>query len=220
MNPFALALGLSRAGFSLSSLRLYDDLIVLADELLALSQAQGFQSFEAVALIHRGWSLAMKGRTEEGIAEIVKGREANLKLVGCDWPSFLLALAEALGRAGQAEEGLKRIDELEQSGTQQREIQNRLHRARAGLHLMLGKSDVAEKNLEEAIAVARGQQAKFLELLAGMDLAQLWSAQGKTSQARELLAPIYGWFTEGLDMPVMAEARILLAALDGPPMTP
>ena len=65
-NPFALALGLVLAGFSLSSLRLYDDIIVLADELQALSQAQGFKSFEAIASIHRGWSLSMQGRTTEG----------------------------------------------------------------------------------------------------------------------------------------------------------
>ena len=83
------------------------------------------------------------------------------------------------------------------------------------MHLTLGESEAAEENLQQAIAIAQGQQAKFLELLAGMDLAELWSAQGKTSQARELLAPIYGWFTEGLDMPIMKEAKALLDKLGG-----
>ena len=214
-NPFSLTLGLTLALHWLPQLRLYDDLIVLANELLALSRAQGFKLFEAAAIIARGHSLAMKGRTEEGIAEIVAGQQVGRPLLGFEWPPTLLALAESLGRAGQAEEGLKQIDEVEQTRRQYRESQVEIHRVRARLQLMLGESDAAEENLQMAIAVAQGQRAKFLELLAAMELAQLWSAQGKAERARDLLAPIYGWFTEGLDLPIIKEAKALLDKLGG-----
>ncbi len=87
------------------------------------------------------------------------------------------------------------------------------YRLRARLHLLIGETDVAEKFLRRAIVLARAQHATFLELLAGIDLARLLDSQGKRAEARDLLAPIYGWFTEGLDTPVLKDAKALLDEL-------
>jgi predicted ATPase len=78
----------------------------------------------------------------------------------------------------------------------------------------------AEAYLERALAVARKQQAKSWELRAAMSVARLWRDQGKPRQAREVLAPVYGWFTEGLDTSDLKEAKALLDALSPPPDAP
>jgi predicted ATPase len=75
------------------------------------------------------------------------------------------------------------------------------------------RSAEAEDCYQHALAMARKQQAKFWELRASISLARLWRDQGKRSEARELLEPIYGWFTEGLDTPVLKEAKALLDEL-------
>jgi predicted ATPase len=81
--------------------------------------------------------------------------------------------------------------------------------------LLSHDSTAAEEDLHSAIAVTQRQTAKFLELLAAIDLARLWMTQRKRAEARDLLAPIYGWFTEGLDTPVLMEAKALLDKLGG-----
>ena len=79
--------------------------------------------------------------------------------------------------------------------------------------LSLGERTSAEESYSEALEVARHQQAKFWELRAGIDLGRLWRDQGKCIEARELLMPIYDWFTEGFDTPVLQDAKALLAEL-------
>jgi class 3 adenylate cyclase/tetratricopeptide (TPR) repeat protein len=208
-NPFSLAIALSLALPWLSVPRLYDDFMVVADEQIALCHEQGFKWFGVLAAIRRGWCLAMKGRAEEGVAEIMNAWPT----VGPVWPDSLLQLADSLGKAGQPEEGLKRVAEAEQTKKQNGEIQVRMHGVRARLLLALGESHAAEESLQRGLAVARSQQARFLELLTAMELAQLWHGQGKVAQARELVGPIFGWFTEGLDMPVLQDAKALLDKL-------
>ena len=78
----------------------------------------------------------------------------------------------------------------------------------------------AEAYLEQALTVARRQQAKSWELRAAMSMARLWRDQGKPQQARELLAPVYGWFTEGFDTRDLKEAKALLDALSPSPDAP
>ena len=78
------------------------------------------------------------------------------------------------------------------------------------------KTEEAEQCFHKAIAIARKQQAKSLELRATMSLARLWQSQGKTAEARQMLADIYGWFTEGFDTADLQAARTLLADLTGP----
>jgi predicted ATPase len=90
-----------------------------------------------------------------------------------------------------------------------------VHRTAGEIALMSPQPDVAraEAYFERALAIARLQQAKSWELRAAMSLARLWRDQGKPQQARELLAPVYGWFTEGFDTRDLKEAKALLDEL-------
>ena len=94
-------------------------------------------------------------------------------------------------------------------------IEAELHRLRGELQLALPKPDQsdAEACFGRALAVAREQQAKFWELRAATSLARLWRDQGKRAEARDLLAPVYGWFTEGFDTPDLKDAKALLDEL-------
>jgi predicted ATPase len=126
-------------------------------------------------------------------------------------------LAEACGEAGQPEAGLTVLD---QAFTQvvtmgARGWEAELSRLTGVLRLQLPSPEVsrAEASFPKALAVARGQEAKALELRAAMRLARLWQPQGKRIEAHALLAPVYGWFTEGFDTADLQEARALLEAL-------
>jgi predicted ATPase len=98
--------------------------------------------------------------------------------------------------------------------TDGRLIEAALHRLRGELLSAAGDKAAAERSYCMALAVARRQEAKLYELLAATSLARLWRDQGKRIEARDLLAPVYGWFTEGLDTPVLKEAKALLADPD------
>ena len=125
------------------------------------------------------------------------------------------SLAEAQAKAGQPEEGLATLAEalalVEQ--TDERYWEAELYRLRAELLLMQGDEAEAEASLQKAVEVARRQQAKSWELRATVSLARLWQKQGKVDEARQMLAEIYGWFTEGFDTLDLQEARALLEEL-------
>jgi predicted ATPase len=125
---------------------------------------------------------------------------------------FLTALAEIYGIAGQREEGLRRRTEAAKLAEtlQERWAEAEMHRLRGRLLLAMHEEAKAEESYCRTIAVAQKQSAKFWELRAATALAQLWLDQGKLIEARGLLAPIYGWFTEGFDTPVLKEAKALL----------
>ena len=117
--------------------------------------------------------------------------------------------------AAQPNEGLKRLAEAANlfQTTQERWAEAELHRLRGTLLLSLHKLAEAEQSYRKALTVARGQSAKFWEPRAATSLASLWRDQGKRTAARDLLAPVYGWFTEGFDTPVLKNARVLLDQL-------
>jgi predicted ATPase len=126
-----------------------------------------------------------------------------------------MMLAEMYGMAAQPEEALDRLAEAAKlvETTHERWAEGEIHRLRGTLLLSMNDHVVAEDNYHQAIAVARRQSAKFWELRAATSLARLWREQGKRTEARELLAPIYSWFTEGFDAPVLQDARALLDEL-------
>jgi predicted ATPase len=97
--------------------------------------------------------------------------------------------------------------------TQERLFEGELHRLRGKLLIKLGQSGEAEAALARALAVARGQQARMWELRAAKTLARLFADHGRLREARDLLAPVYGWFTEGFDIPDLKDAKALLNAL-------
>jgi len=143
--------------------------------------------------------------------ESFKETGARLRL-----PYYLALLADAHLRKGEAEAGLDVVEEALSRGreTNERWWDAELHRLRGEL-LLTGGAEAAEAEaaLRRALEIARGQQAKSLELRAARALARLWAGSGRTAEARDLLAPVYSWFTEGLETPDLEVARALLSSL-------
>jgi predicted ATPase len=132
-------------------------------------------------------------------------------------PYFLALLAEAYGKGGQAEEGLAVLAEALEvvHHTGERWWEAELYRLKGELLLaVFAENHVeAEACFQQALAITRRQQAKSLELRAAISLSHLWQQWGKRAEAYDLLAPIYGWFTEGFDTADLREAKALLDAL-------
>ena len=137
--------------------------------------------------------------------------------IGLAMPLYGLLLAEAEAEAGQIDTGLTRLDELipEIERTGQRWIEAQLNRVRGELLIRHKPAETAaaEDAFMRSVAVARHQQTKTFELQAATSLARLWRDQGKRDEARDLLAPVYSWFTEGFGTPDLKEAKALLDEL-------
>jgi predicted ATPase len=194
-----------------------------AEAAITLSAEQGFTQILAHGTILRGWALAEQGQEEEGIQQIHQGMAAA-RATGTESyrPYHLALLAEAHGKAGQAEEGLATLAEALTvvDNTGERFYEAELYRLRGTLTLqskVQGPKSKVEEAAEEyflkAIEIARRQYAKSLELRAVMSLSRLWRQQGKREEARQLLAEIYNWFTEGFDTKDLQEAKALLEEL-------
>jgi TOMM system kinase/cyclase fusion protein len=191
---------------------------VQAEASLAVAGEQGFAFFVAFATVLRGWALAEPGQSDAGIVQMCEGMAA-CRTTGAeaDRPYFLALVAEAYGRGKRYDEGLAMLEEalalVDQS--EERYWEAEIHRLKG--ELLLARS--AENQVEaeacwhQALEVARRQGAKSLELRAAMSLSRLWQQQGKRDDARELLAPLYGWFTEGFDTTDLQEAKALLEEL-------
>jgi predicted ATPase len=130
-------------------------------------------------------------------------------------PRHLTHLADAHGRLGHPCEGLSRLGEAEGfiDATDERYHEAEVYRLRGDLMNATGDQAAAERSYRRALAVAERQNAKALELRAATSLARLWRDQGNGTKARDLLAPVYNWFTEGFDTPVLEEAKALLEQL-------
>jgi predicted ATPase len=162
----------------------------------------------------RGWARVMQGHIEEGLAVMREGLAA-WRATGSKFhvPYRLARAAEAHLVAGEIEDGLRLIGEAtEQSGD--RWFVPELHRLKGELLLEADRRDEAEGCLNQALKAATEQGARLLELRAAMSLGRVLRAQGRRNEAQSVLAPLYGWFTEGLDMSDLQEAKALLGHLD------
>jgi predicted ATPase len=189
-----------------------------AEALLTLATAQGFPLWTGIGTLWRGWALAMQGEDEAGLAQLRQGLAAILAAgQELSRPFALILLAEAAGHVGQVEDGLRLLAEtltvLEASG--RGELLAEAYRLQGALLLRQAVLVMAQAEacFQQALAVARRQQAKSWELRAATSLSRLWQQQGKRNEARQLLAPIYGWFTEGFDTADLQDAKALLAEL-------
>jgi predicted ATPase len=213
---FAVCLAWSGVDRALEGVKSAQQILRSADEVLATADEHGFTQWQAIGNIMRGWCLGTLGQPAEGISLILQGlamaRATGAKLV---MPHALTTLAEVYGMAAQPEVGLDRLAEAAKivETTQERWAEAEMHRVRGTLLLSLHADAVAEDSYHQALAIARQQSAKFWELRAATSLARLWRDQGKRTEARDLLAPIYSWFTEGFDTPVLQEAKALLDQL-------
>ena len=181
-------------------------------EVMALSIEHGFPSFLGIATTLRGRSLAAFGRAQEGLSQLKEGLSmvrATGTLTGT--PAILIALAGTYAMLGQPVEGLNYLAEAAQiiETTEERFVEAALHRMRGELFNATGNQTAAEHSYHQALAVAARQSAKMFEPGAATSLARLWRDQGKRTEAHDLLAPIYRWFTEGFDTPVLKEAKAL-----------
>ncbi len=190
----------------------------LAEALLAFATEQVFPFLAARAMAFRGWALVEQGQGEEGIAQLRAGHTAYRATGSVVESSHWLGLlAEACRDTGRAEEGLRvvaeALDHVAQTGIVYYEPE--LYRVEGDLWLRRDPPDAknAEDCFERAVDIARGQRAKSWELRAATSLSRLWSEQGRRAEARDLLAPTYGWFTEGFDTGDLKEARDLLGEL-------
>jgi predicted ATPase len=189
-----------------------------SNDCVALASEHGFALWAAWGRILQGWAGAQKGEATTGIARIRDGlaaAEATAARVGT--PLFLTLLAEALALAGEIEEGLAALDDAlaiaAVSG--QRGWNAEIHRLRGDLTGRLPYPDPAktEASFRTALAIAREQGTRGYELRAATSLARLWREQGRRGEARDLLAPRYGSFTEGFDTPDLEDAKALLDEL-------
>jgi predicted ATPase len=189
-----------------------------AEAAVVLSTEQGFPFWVALGTIFRGWALAMQGQGEEGMAQVRQGIAAcRATGAALTVPYFCTLLAEVSAHLGHTEGGLQALTEAYTLMEQQEERwwEAEICRLRGVLRMRQPGAPLAEAEtwLQCALTVARRQEAKSLELRAAMSLARLWQQQSKREEARELLTPIYSWFTEGFDTADLQEAKALLEEL-------
>jgi predicted ATPase len=191
----------------------------LDDELLTLANEKSSSFWKADGILVRGSIFASTGKASDAVqtitSEITAWRSTGATVF---LPSYLPFLARAYAELGKFDDAWRSIGEAMQTveTTKERLFEVDIHRTAGEIALMSPAPDVAkaQAHFERAIAIARAQKAKSWELRAAMSTARLWRAQGKRDEARQLLAPVYGWFTEGFDTLDLKEAKTLLDQLN------
>ena len=191
-----------------------------SEAVLALATEHGFRRYGVFGALARGMALTMQGQGDPGMTQIQQEVAALQAMEsGSTIPAALAWLAEAHGKMSQVDEALRLLAEalalVETTGE---------HRVEAKLHCLFGELLLqqavpevlaAEARFQQALTIARRQQAKAWELRTATSLSRLWQQQGKRAEAHALLAPIYGWFTEGFDTADLQDAKALLEELGG-----
>jgi class 3 adenylate cyclase/predicted ATPase len=186
------------------------------DQLVAVTTELGFPFWRAQGEIYRGWAKVKQGDLTEGMSLLRAGLMAY-RATGAELyvPHYIALLAAACEVATQVQEGLVHLNDALQivERTGERWLEAELHRHKGQLLLLQGHPAAAEELYCKAIGIARKQEAKLWELRAAVSLARLCGEQGHRVEARDLLAPVYGWFTEGFDTPDLKQAKALLEEL-------
>ena len=217
-HPFSLAHALNYAA-GLHIVRQEPALaLIRAEAALALATAHGLPHWQASGAVLHGWALAAQGQQAVGLAQMQQ-HITMLRTIGaevmCPW--YLGLVAALAGQAGQYADGLSAVTEALHLVEQHEERCAMAELCRLHGELLLQQAvpeaAQAEACFQQALAIARQQQAKSWELRAAISLSRLWQQQGKQAEARTLLAPIYGWFTEGFDTADLQEAKTLLVEL-------
>ena len=188
------------------------------EEMSALSEKLGLPLWKGFGELLRGCIFVATDRGDQatpligsGLSALAATRMTVFSPFGLTWLARAYA---ACGRVTEAQNALSEALDVV-SKTNERWDEAEIHRTAGELAASLLRADpkAAESHFQKSLAIARRQDAKSFELRAATNLARLWRAQGRRDEARELLAPIFGWFTEGFDMPDLIEAKALLEAL-------
>ncbi len=213
-HPFTQTVALAYVAMLNQFRRDVEEVARLAQATIAYSTEHGFRYYLAWAEVLRGWSLAIRGASEEGITEIHRGIGALQTMAGMRLPYYRALLAEACGWAGRIDEALQALTDAfaDIAKTDERCWEAELHRLRGEIlrSRAMNRNAEVEVCFRTSIEIARSQQAKSLELRAAMSLSRLWRDEGKRRQARRLLAEVYDRFTEGFETPDLRDARSLL----------
>jgi predicted ATPase len=190
--------------------------IKTADELLTLSEEHGLPQTRATALAYLGWGRSQTDDLARGLETLLDGLEMYNRLgVRSNLCLMICLLAETYFASGQHEKSMEQADLAIATSAEigDRWCLPRIHMIRARSLEMCHKLDAAETSLRMAVDIAAAQSAKGAQLHAANSLARFGRDQGRPQQARALLAPVYGWFTEGFDTPDLKEAKALLDEL-------
>ena len=193
----------------------YQAVNTLGEEVVALAKEKGALLWKGSGVIDQGCVSALTGKASDAVQMITAGIGLWRATGATAWmPLYRLHLAKAYSELDQFDEAWRNIRDAMSAieDTKERWWEAEVNRTAGEITLLSPERDAAkaEEYFEQALAVARQQQAKSWELRAAMSLARLWRDQGKVQQARELLAPVYGWFTEGFDTCDLKEAKALL----------
>jgi class 3 adenylate cyclase/predicted ATPase len=191
----------------------------LVDELVALADEKGALLWKAFGMLMQGWLYGLTDRASDAVRTIATGITALRATGATTWITFWFAcFAKANADLGQFYDAWRCIGEAMTTveTTNERWFEAEIHRVAGEIALLSPEQDAAkaEAYFERALAIARKQQAKSFELRAAWSLARLWRDQGKRDAARDLLAPVYGWFTEGFDTLDLKDAKALLDELN------
>jgi predicted ATPase len=187
----------------------------LSDEQIRLCVEQGiFPQHVAWGRFGGGWALARIGDVEAGLVAMREGlrgfEETNVRRLRA---YNMAVFAEACIQAGRFDEARRALTDALDSPERWWEPEvHRLHGTLA-LAMRASASQEAEQNFYRALSLARAYQSRSLELRAATSFARLWAEQGERQKAHDLLAPVYGWFTEGFDTADLKDAKALLDAL-------
>lgn len=185
-----------------------------ADAIVDLLDQHNLRYFRLSGLILRGWTMAQEGDGKDGLALMRRSATERLAM-GVSWYQirYLCMLAESYLPHCRADEGLVAIAEARdiRARTEEHMWSAELNRVEGELRRIQGTTPVeVEKLFQDALVIARDQNAKSFELRAAISLARLWRDQGHPTEAKDLLAPLYGWFKEGFDTPDVVDAKALL----------
>ena len=215
-HPPSLALSLGIGTYPLALIGGNTALKERVDELVAVAAEHGISLYTAAGTILRGWAKVKDGAVAEGMSQLRSGLTAYRATGQEAWlPYFIALLAGACEIAGQNDEALALLDEALQIGGRTGEswFAAELNRHKGELLLRQGHCEAAEELYLKALSIAVEQEAKLWELRTAVSLARLRRDQGRRAEARALLAPVYGWFTEGFDTPDFKDAKALLDEL-------
>ena len=190
----------------------------LLNELVALADEKSALYWKAWGTVSQGWLLGLSGKASDAVQMITTGINAHRSTGATIYvPMYLSHLMRAYAEVGQFDDAWRCIEEAMRAVVKTKESlwEAEIHRIAGEIALISPELDAApaEAHFERALVVARQQQAKSWELRAAMSLARLWRDQGKVCEARDLLASVYGWFTEGFDTRDLKEAKALLDSL-------